>query len=148
VLKSWSALRSEKVITGWIESFFVEKSEKIKINEDVLSYIKIFEGKKILLTSCYQPLAEKFLVHGGYVGLFDKVIGTLMGKNNIRVLRNPFGKGKCKFIKADSYTVGIANEDADIFYLSICNEAIAVNPEVKLRKTALKKRWRVIDVRT
>ncbi|MBD5116125.1 MAG: haloacid dehalogenase-like hydrolase [Ruminococcaceae bacterium] len=144
IIKAWTAYLSNEKKDELIEWFWKQKISQIHINQNVLEKIKDFDGKTIILTGSDQQLVYSFLRKKGIIDLIEKVIGNQVGKSGIRVLCHPYGRDKCKLLSDSAYKVGIANESADIFYLSECDEAYIVSGDAELENAAKKNGWRMI----
>ena len=142
--KAWSAFRSIEEQKSLFEEFSKNIEKNISINNKVLNIVKNFKGEKILLTGCYEPLANHVLNKLNIKYLFNSVIGTKIGYLNYFVRYHPFGKDKVKYIKNNSYVVGIGNSWSDRFFLSACNEAYIISGSKKLEKIATKNKWQLI----
>ncbi len=143
-IKAWTAFLPCEKKTELIEWFWKQKISQIHINQGVLKKIKDFNGKVVILTGSDQQLVYEFLLRKGLINLIDKVIGNQVGKSGIRVIYHPYGREKCKFLDNSAYKVGIANEAADIFFLSGCDEAYIISGDPKLENAAKKNGWRRI----
>lgn len=145
VIKAWSVFKTEKEILDYFDSF-LQNFCTVSINNSVLDkllFLKDNGYKMVLLTASNEILVDMFLKKTQYDDLFDSIIGSSLKSNKFFVDRSPFGKDKCQYVNGD-YTVGIANEYADRFYLLKCDKVYINSKDKRLLKIVSNNNWEVI----
>ena len=89
-LKAWPACRSLQEQKLLFEQFSTKILKNISLNNDVLEIVNNFNGRKILVTGCYDLLANHMLEDLNVQGVFDEIYGTEMGVLNFFVKRHPY----------------------------------------------------------
>lgn len=143
-VKSWTACVKQEQKENIIDNFWERKINSVHINFSVLDKIKEFDGNTVIVTGSDQDLVYMFLKRKGLTDLIADVVGSKVGPSGIHISQHPYGKEKCKYLDSRAYKVGIANEAADIFYLSKCDEVYIVPGDQILENTAKIKKWKVI----
>ncbi len=138
LLKAWTFKKNEKELFQLFHDFF--KKSDIQVNQKIADYVVDFEGEKVLLTGCYEPLAMAYLKYSNYESIFDKVIGAKTTCNGFVLKRHPFGRSKLNFINRPS--VGIGNSIYDRYFLEKCEIPLIFNPDENLIAHAKKLGWR------
>ena len=121
--------------------FFSEHIKKDLINYKVLEIIRNFNGNKILLTGCYEPLASFYLEKLNIKSIFDKVIGCRVGMFNFFIKYHPYGRDKVKFLDGHSCSIGLGDSFSDNYFLNHCEKVYIVGDNKKLIRYATKNNW-------
>lgn len=141
LLRAWPIGFSDVEINELLDCY-LEQDEAPLLCGKTLSFVKHFEGKKILLTGSDERLVNGFLERKGEGELFDEVIG-LTGSSTM-IKRHPYGKDKVGFLPMGVRLTGVGNEYVDRYFLEKCDDAYIVNPEHKLREFAKTRSWKVL----
>lgn len=121
ILKSWTFVLKDST-NQYISNFIHDCGSKIQSKQqgwNLLNSLK--DSKRVLLTGCYDKLIRAYLKYCNLDTVFDEIIACEM-KNNLIVRRHPFGRGKVPFVPVHAYTIGIANEYSDHYYMDLCSE--------------------------
>lgn len=139
--KTWTLLFSDEELNKLFDQFFDSFKKKDIVNYKVLEIVKNFKGSRILLTGCYEPLANFYLEKSNIYSIFDKVIGCRVGKFNFFVNQHPYGKDKVKFLSDKVCAVGLGDSYVDNYFLSLCDKVYIVGGSQRLIKYAKKDEW-------
>ena len=139
--KTWTLHLHEQEQKKMFEHFFSEYIKNDLINYKVLELIKDFNGNKILLTGCYEPLASFYLEKLNIKSVFDKVIGCRMGMFNFFINHHPYGRDKVKFLYGHSCSIGLGDSFSDNYFLNHCQKVYIVGDNKKLIDYAFKNNW-------
>ena len=135
---------------------FIKKRIKPKISKKAHSLVnkhKKLKHKLIMVTAANsfvaEPIAQFFGMHHM---IASKVIEKKGQYTNKTEKNRPFKKGKVisvkKLIKKEKYNVkeiwSYSDSHNDLPLLKLGDHSIAVNPDNKLRKFAVKKNWKII----
>ena len=125
ILKSWTFVLG-KDRKKYISEFILNKSDEIKLKNEVWELLNREHCCKIILSGSFSELIEAFLDKINERNAFNKIIACEVESNNLIVRRHPFGRGKTKYINTNNYNIGVANERRDKYYLNLCDEKIVV----------------------
>ena len=139
--KAWTAFLSVEEQDLLFQQFSKEYIMNQLINKHVLEIIRNFKGKKILLTGCYEPLANYILKELHIYDEFDIIIGSKVGLFNFFVIQHPYGKDKINFLVNTYCSVGLGDSFSDKYFLDNCEKVYIVSGNQKLERYAVNKNW-------
>ena len=139
--KAWTAFLSVDEQKLLFQQFSKEFNMNQLVNNHVLEIIQNFKGKKILLTGCYEPLANYILKKLHIYDEFDMIIGSKVGLLNFFVIQHPYGKDKIKYLKNTHCYIGLGDSYSDKYFLDNCEKVYIINGNQKLEKYAVNNNW-------
>ena len=139
--KAWTAFLSVDEQELLFQQFSKESNMNQLINNHVLEIIQNFKGKKILLTGCYEPLANYILKELQIYDEFDIIIGSKVGLLNFFVIQHPYGKDKIKYLKNTHCYIGLGDSFSDKYFLDNCEKVYIIKGNQKLEKYAANNNW-------
>ena len=144
LLKSWTIGFKQEQLQYLFYDFFRSSNPKLKNIPQTWQLLMQLKKdcKIVLLTGSYEELVSSFLKYKKIDSFFDRIIGCQVKSNGYTVKMHPYGIDKCSYITEEKDTIGIANEFADSFYLSHCDEVYILPGDLRLEKIAEINNWR------